>query len=111
MKDRHTTERYTLADLQNWRTAVGDVDPPIRLAIFGDPVAHSLSPEMHNAALRACKIDLQYARFHIRANELRSALRLLRDQPPDEPLPESDGLTAGRLTEIITSLLAMEATP
>jgi len=41
----------------------------------------------------------------------RNALRLLKSQPPDEPLPESDGLTAGRLTEIITSLVALEATP
>jgi shikimate dehydrogenase len=79
MKKKQTTERYTLVDLENWRGAAGDVDPPIRLAVFGDPVAHSLSPEMQNAALRACKIDMQYARFHIRANELRSALRFLRD--------------------------------
>jgi shikimate dehydrogenase len=79
MKDRQTTERYTLADLENWRTAAGDVDPPILLAVFGDPVAHSLSPQMQNAALRAYKIDMQYARFHIRANELRSALHFLRD--------------------------------
>ncbi len=40
-----------------------------------------------------------------------NALRLLRDRPAGEALPESDGLTAGRLTEIITSLLAIEATP
>jgi shikimate dehydrogenase len=79
MKKNHTTERYTLADLENWRKAERDVDPPIRLGVFGDPVAHSFSPQMQNAALRACKIDMQYARFHIRANELRSALRFLRE--------------------------------
>ena len=79
MKKKQTTERYTLADLENWRRAAGDIDPVIRLAVFGDPVAHSLSPQMQNAALRACEIDMQYARFHIRANELRSALRFLRD--------------------------------
>jgi shikimate dehydrogenase len=78
MKEPHTTERYTLADLENWSKATQDVDPPIRLGVLGDPVAHSLSPQMQNAALRACKIDMQYARFHIRANELRSALRFLR---------------------------------
>jgi chemotaxis protein methyltransferase CheR len=38
-----------------------------------------------------------------------NALSLLRRCPADEPLPESDGLTAGRLEEIINSLLAMEA--
>ena len=73
-----TTGRYTLADLEKWREIVRDIDPPIRLGVFGDPVAHSLSPEMQNAALRACEIDAQYARFHIRPNELRSALRFLR---------------------------------
>lgn len=79
MKKNHTTERYTLADLQNWRKAVRGVDPPIRLGVFGDPVAHSLSPQMQNAALKRCEIGGQYARFHIRANELRSALRFLRE--------------------------------
>jgi len=79
MKKKQMTERYTLADLENWREATGDVDPPIRLGVFGDPVAHSFSPQMQNAALKHCKIDMQYARFHIRANELRSALRFLRD--------------------------------
>src|SRR5881394_3419270 len=78
MKEQHTTERYTLADLENWSKATQDADPPIRLGVLGDPVAHSLSPQMQNAALRACKIDMQYARFHIRGNELRSALRFLR---------------------------------
>src|SRR5881394_3070121 len=74
MKKKHTTERYTLADLEKWRKATDDVDPPIRLGVFGDPVAHSLSPQMQNAALKQSKIDMQYARFHIRPNELASAL-------------------------------------
>ena len=78
-QEQSTTERYTLADLEKWEEAAYDIDPSIRLAVFGDPVAHSLSPQMQNAALRASKIDMQYARFHIRANELRSALRFLRD--------------------------------
>ena len=73
-----TTQRYTLADLEKWNKIARDIDPPIRLGVFGDPVAHSLSPEMQNAALRACEIDAQYARFHVRPNELRSALRFLR---------------------------------
>ena len=77
MKKKRTTERYTLADLDNWREAMRDVKPPIRLGVFGDPIAHSLSPQMQNAALAACKIDMQYARFHIRRNELRSALHVL----------------------------------
>ncbi len=79
MKRKRTTERYTLADLDSWREATREVKPPIRLGVFGDPVAHSLSPQMQNAALRACKIDMQYARFHVRANELRSALHVLTE--------------------------------
>jgi shikimate dehydrogenase len=79
MKDTQTIDRYTLADLENWSAVTRDVNRPIRLGVFGDPVAHSLSPEMQNAALRVCDINMQYARFHIRPNELRSALHFLRD--------------------------------
>ncbi len=78
MQNMQTTQRYTLADLEKWGDVARDIDPAVRLGVFGDPVAHSLSPEIQNAALRACEIDAQYARFHIRANELRSALRFLR---------------------------------
>ena len=74
-----TTDRYTLADLQNWAEIARDVTPPIRLGVFGDPVAHSLSPQMQNAALCAFEINMQYARFHIRPNELRAALGFVRE--------------------------------
>jgi shikimate dehydrogenase len=67
-------EVYTLADLQAWR----DVDPPIRVGVFGDPVEHSLSPQMQNAALQHCKIDGQYARFHISPQELPESIELIR---------------------------------
>jgi shikimate dehydrogenase len=77
MNEQSTTGRYTLADLENWAEVTRDVQPPIRLGVFGDPVAHSLSPQLQNAALRACDINMQYARFHIRPNELRSALHFL----------------------------------
>jgi chemotaxis protein methyltransferase CheR len=40
-----------------------------------------------------------------------NALSLLRRLPVHEVLPESDGLTAGRLTEIITSITAIEEAP
>jgi shikimate dehydrogenase len=75
MKKKRAKEIYTLADLRHWP----DVDPPVRLGVFGDPVAHSLSPQMQNAALKQCKIDMQYVRFQISQNELREALNLTRD--------------------------------
>jgi shikimate dehydrogenase len=78
-EEQPTTDRYTLADLEKWEEVIRDVNPPIRLGVFGDPVAHSLSPQMQNAALRAFEINMQYARFHIRPNELRSALSFLRE--------------------------------
>jgi shikimate dehydrogenase len=78
-KEQQITDRYTLADLEKWSEVARDVDPRIRLGVFGDPVAHSLSPQMQNAALRAFEINMQYARFHIRPGELRSALRFIRE--------------------------------
>src|SRR6266581_3354350 len=73
-RKKSVKEVYTLADLQTWH----DVDPPIRLGVFGDPVAHSLSPQMQNAALKHCKIDMQYARLRISPDELREAIDLIR---------------------------------
>jgi shikimate dehydrogenase len=78
VKEQQITDRYTLADLEKWSEVTRDTDPPIRLGVFGDPVAHSLSPQIQNAALRAFGINMQYPRFHIRPNELRSALRFIR---------------------------------
>jgi chemotaxis protein methyltransferase CheR len=40
-----------------------------------------------------------------------NALHLLRGWPPDALLPESDGMSAGRLVEIITTLLAQPDRP
>jgi shikimate dehydrogenase len=74
MKKKPAKEVYTLADLRKWE----EIDPPIRLGVLGDPVAHSLSPQMQNAALKSCKIDMQYARFQISPDELQSALDLIR---------------------------------
>jgi len=47
---------------------------------MGDPVAHSLSPEMQNAALRETGLEMQYARFQVSVNELKQALTLARDR-------------------------------
>ena len=39
MKKKRAKEVYTLTDLRKW----DKIDPPVRLGVFGDPVAHSLS--------------------------------------------------------------------
>ncbi len=70
-------EVYTLEDLRAWPEATADAVPPLRLAVFGDPVAHSASPQMHNAALAKCAIEARYTRLHIQPTELEEALSLL----------------------------------
>lgn len=43
--------------------------------VFGDPVAHSLSPVMHNAAYAALGMERAYVPFHVRPPELLRALQ------------------------------------
>jgi shikimate dehydrogenase len=68
-------ELYTLADLKNWDAKTKS---PTRLGVFGDPVAHSLSPQMQNAALENLGLKECYGRFQIDGEDLRSALELIR---------------------------------
>ncbi|MFW5928917.1 MAG: shikimate dehydrogenase [Halobacteriota archaeon] len=42
--------------------------------IFGDPVAHSLSPVMHEAAYEELDVDADYARFHVREDRVEDAI-------------------------------------
>lgn len=83
----------------------------------GEQARHSLQ--------RALYLDPQFVLAHFALGNLArgcgktaeankhfaNALRLLGDAQPDEVIPESDGLTAGRLHEIIGSLIVMEAVP
>lgn len=69
-----------LEDLRKWSEVTAGEQPPLRLAVFGDPVAHSASPPMHNAALEKCGIAARYCRLHILAEELAEAVRLLPSQ-------------------------------
>ena len=55
---------YTFADLENWDEVTASELVPIRLAVIGDPVAHSASPPMHNAALAASHIDAKSSLPH-----------------------------------------------
>lgn len=68
---------HTLADLADWERVTADEPVPLRLAVLGDPVAHSASPQMHNAALAECGIAARYCRLHIRPEEFGDALRIL----------------------------------
>lgn len=49
--------------------------------IFGDPIAHTLSPAMHNAAFRALGMNAVYLPFHVKAaskGALRAAVEAVR---------------------------------
>ncbi|MGI8602342.1 MAG: shikimate dehydrogenase [Verrucomicrobiales bacterium] len=63
-------EVYSVADLERGLR----LTPPARLAVFGDPVAHSRSPQLHNPALQACGIDAQYIRLHVPPADFEQAL-------------------------------------
>ncbi|MGC9974492.1 MAG: shikimate dehydrogenase [Gaiellaceae bacterium] len=44
------------------------------VGLIGDPVAHSLSPQMQNAAFEACGLDWVYVPLHVKAAALEDAL-------------------------------------
>ena len=47
--------------------------------IIGDPVEHSLSPLMHNAAFRYLNLNYSYIAFKVKVNELKESVESLRD--------------------------------
>jgi shikimate dehydrogenase len=46
--------------------------------IIGDPVEHSLSPTMHNAAFNDLKLDFVYLAFRVETGEVQSAMNGVR---------------------------------
>jgi shikimate dehydrogenase len=52
---------------------------PYRLGVIGDPVAHSLSPSLHQPALDALGIPARYERWHTPAADLPERIASLRD--------------------------------
>jgi shikimate dehydrogenase len=48
------------------------------IALLGDPVSHSLSPAMHNAAFDQYGLDFAYVPLRVRAEGLKTALEALR---------------------------------
>ena len=46
--------------------------------VIGDPITHSLSPAMHNAAFNHLKLDFVFLAFRVKAAELENAVRGMR---------------------------------
>ena len=47
-------------------------------AVIGDPVKHSLSPAIHNAAFAALGLDWVYLAFEVPAGSAKDAIRGMR---------------------------------
>ncbi|ETT44594.1 shikimate dehydrogenase [Paenibacillus sp. FSL H7-689] len=48
---------------------------PVLLGVMGDPIAHSKSPAMHNAALQAAGVNGMYMPLHVYPDQLEAAVR------------------------------------
>lgn len=53
------------------------IDPPTRLVLLGHPVAHSVSPRIQNAALRAAGLPVVYEAMDVPPADLDATLRAL----------------------------------
>jgi shikimate dehydrogenase len=47
-------------------------------AVIGDPVGHSLSPQIHNSAFRALGLDFAYVAFPVKRGNVAEAVRAVR---------------------------------
>ena len=69
---------YTANDFKNWAKAgKTPLDPAPVLAVIGKPVAHSLSPQLHQPALDQFKIAGQYIRVEIEPGAVAEAFEAM----------------------------------
>lgn len=90
---------YLLATIRQELGQDGAAEQSLMRAIY-------LDPDFVLAYFALGNLRLSQGRNKEAERHFRNALMLLQKHPQDEPLPESDGLTAGRLLEIIMSILS-----
>jgi shikimate dehydrogenase len=59
---------YTLSDLRD--PSFATEMPKAKLAVIGNPIKHSASPQMHQAALDEAGLDLQYIRVEVEPGQV-----------------------------------------
>jgi shikimate dehydrogenase len=64
---------YTLDDLASRERLDAGQAKPARLAVIGFPVAHSLSPRMHQPALDEAGIDARYIKLQVEPDQVAKA--------------------------------------
>ncbi len=69
---------YTIDDLASRELLDAGANQPARLAVIGNPVAHSASPQMHQPALDAHDIDARYIRLELTTEQLPEAFERMR---------------------------------
>ena len=70
---------YTLDDLVSRSRLDEGAEQPARLAVLGSPVAHSLSPQLHQAALDETGTGGRYIRLEVPAGEVSGTLNRLQE--------------------------------
>lgn len=79
---------------------------PSRLVLLGHPVAHSVSPRMQNAALRAAKIDLQYEALNVEPAQLSTVLRRLAEESAAGNVTRPHKRAVFELCDVVTAVAA-----
>jgi len=70
---------YTFSDLASRDLLDADANQPARLAVIGNPIKHSASPSMHQAALDAAGLNMRYIRLKIDPGQVPEALAQMKN--------------------------------
>ncbi|MDB4356828.1 shikimate dehydrogenase [Akkermansiaceae bacterium] len=74
----HLFISMTHTHLDDLQTLIDSAEKPPRFAVIGNPVAHSLSPQLHQPALDALGIDASYVRVEVPEGRVAEAFEKMR---------------------------------
>ena len=69
---------YTLADLSSREILNEGAEIPARIAVLGNPVTHSLSPQLHQPALDEAGKNVRYIRLELEPGSLQQAVDAMK---------------------------------